>query len=70
MKTAATGGRARQRGAPGVPETSGERVVVAIVTPLESELLEPIRAVAEGVELLYEPDLLPPVRYPGDHHGV
>ena len=53
-----------------MPETSGERVVVAIVTPLESELLEPIRAVAEGIELLYEPDLLPPVRYAGDHHGV
>jgi phosphoglycerate dehydrogenase-like enzyme len=43
---------------------------VAVVTPLEPELLEPIRAVARGIELLYEPDLLPPVRYPGDHHGV
>jgi hypothetical protein len=53
-----------------VPETSGERVVVAIVTPLESELLEPIRAVADGIELRYEPNLLRPVRYPGDHHGV
>lgn len=53
-----------------MPETGGKRVVVAVVTPLEPELLEPIRAVAGGIELLYEPDLLPPVRYPGDHHGV
>jgi hypothetical protein len=52
------------------PETDGERVVVAVVTPLEAELVEPIRAVADGIEVLYEPDLLPPIRYPGDHDGV
>jgi phosphoglycerate dehydrogenase-like enzyme len=45
-------------------------LTVAIATPIEGELLEPIRAVAAGIELLYEPDLLPPVRYPGDHRGV
>lgn len=26
--------------------------------------------VADGVEVLYKPDLLPPIRYPGDHQGV
>ncbi|MGI8844867.1 MAG: D-2-hydroxyacid dehydrogenase [Thermoleophilaceae bacterium] len=45
-------------------------MTVAIVTPIEPELVEPIRAVADGVEVLYEPALLPPVRYPGDHQGV
>jgi len=43
---------------------------VAIVTPIDSELVKPIRAVADNVEVLYEPDLLPAVRYPGDHQGV
>jgi phosphoglycerate dehydrogenase-like enzyme len=52
------------------PEADRARVVVAIVTPLEAKLVEPIRAVADGIAVLYEPDLLPPVRYPGDHHGI
>jgi len=45
-------------------------VTVAIVTPLEPELAEQIRESDDYVEVLYEPDLLPPVRYPGDHRGV
>ncbi|PZR66079.1 MAG: hydroxyacid dehydrogenase [Solirubrobacterales bacterium] len=45
-------------------------LTVAVVTPIDAELVEPIRAVADGVEVLYEPDLLPPIRYPGDHQGV
>jgi phosphoglycerate dehydrogenase-like enzyme len=45
-------------------------LTVAIATPIEEELLKPIRAAADGIEVLYEPDLLPAVRYPGDHRGV
>ncbi len=45
-------------------------VRVAIVVPLESELVEPIRAVDSRVEVVYEPGLLPPTRYPNDHRGV
>ena len=45
-------------------------VEVAIATPIEAELLASIRAVSERVSLLYQPELLPPTRYPGDHRGV
>lgn len=45
-------------------------LTVAIATPIDPELVEPIRAVDDGIEVLYEPDLLPPIRYPGDHQGV
>ncbi len=42
-----------------------------IATPLEAEHVERIRAVAPGrVQVVYEPDLLPPTRYPADHKGV
>jgi len=51
-------------------DSSSRVLTVGIVTPIDPELVEPIRAVAEGVEVLYEPDLLPPVRFPGDHQGV
>ena len=44
---------------------------VFISTPLESELVEKIRAVApNGIQVLYEPDLLPPLRYTADHKGL
>lgn len=42
---------------------------MAIVTPLDKALIEPIRAVSNELDVHYEPDLLPPIRYPGDHHG-
>ena len=45
-------------------------VVVAIAGPLESELVATIRAVDGRVKVLYEPDLLPPVRFVGDHRGL
>ncbi len=51
-------------------QSSSPVLTVAIVTPIDPELVEPIRAVADNVEVLYEPDLLPPARYPGDHQGV
>lgn len=56
---------------PTVSATADHRTItIAIVTPLEPELVEPIRDSGDHVEVLYEPDLLPPVRYPGDHGGV
>jgi phosphoglycerate dehydrogenase-like enzyme len=43
---------------------------VFITSPLEPVHVERIRIVAQGeAEVLYRPDLLPPVRYIADHHG-
>jgi phosphoglycerate dehydrogenase-like enzyme len=42
-----------------------------IASPLEAEHVARIRAsVPESVEIIYEPDLLPPTRYVADHQGV
>lgn len=49
---------------------SGERVVVAVATPFEAELVALIKAVDDRLEVRYQPDLLPPLRFPGDHRGV
>jgi glyoxylate/hydroxypyruvate reductase len=46
-----------------------ERVTVAIATPLEEELVDRIRKVDQRLDVLFEPDLLPPPRYPSDHGG-
>jgi phosphoglycerate dehydrogenase-like enzyme len=44
---------------------------VFITSPLEPEHVERIRAVDPSrLEILYEPDLLPPTRYVGDHVGL
>lgn len=44
---------------------------VMVSTPLEAEHVERIRREApDGVEVHYEPDLLPPTRYVADHDGV
>jgi phosphoglycerate dehydrogenase-like enzyme len=43
---------------------------VLIATPLEPELVDRIARVDPRVEVLFEPELLPPTRYPGDHRGV
>jgi phosphoglycerate dehydrogenase-like enzyme len=40
-----------------------------IATPLERELAERVAAADPRVELLFDPDLLPPARYPADHAG-
>jgi phosphoglycerate dehydrogenase-like enzyme len=45
------------------------RTRVLIASPLEAELAERIRDAEPGAEVVYEPDLLPPARYPGDHRG-
>ncbi len=42
---------------------------ITIATPVEPELVERIRAVDPRNEVLYEPALLPPPRYPSDHRG-
>ncbi len=44
-------------------------ITVAIAVPLEEELVERIRAVDPSVTVLYDPQLLPPERYPADHAG-
>lgn len=50
-------------------EQMTSRTTVAIAVPLEAELVDQIRAVDPSVTVLYEPDLLPPERYPADHAG-
>lgn len=43
---------------------------LVIATPLEAEFVAQIAAAAPGrVEVQYAPDLLPPMRYRGDHRG-
>ena len=40
-----------------------------IASPLEAELVERIRDAEPRAEVVHEPDLLPPARFPGDHRG-
>jgi phosphoglycerate dehydrogenase-like enzyme len=44
-------------------------LTVAIAVPLEAELVDQIRAVDPSVTVRYEPELLPPERFPADHSG-
>jgi phosphoglycerate dehydrogenase-like enzyme len=45
-------------------------VVVVIASPLEAHFVARIAAIEPArVEVIYRPDLLPPVRYQGDHNG-
>lgn len=45
------------------------KTTVAIAVPLEAEHVDRIRAVDPSVTVRYEPDLLPPERFPADHSG-
>jgi phosphoglycerate dehydrogenase-like enzyme len=45
------------------------RTQVLIASPLEAELAARIQAADPRAEVRYEPDLLPPARYPADHRG-
>ena len=46
-------------------------VVIFIASPLPPEFVAEIRAVdPHGVEVIYEPDLYPPIRYIADHTGL
>ncbi len=47
-----------------------QQVPVMIATPLEPELVDRIRSVDDRLVVLHQPDLLPPVRFPGDHRGA
>jgi phosphoglycerate dehydrogenase-like enzyme len=42
---------------------------VLIASPLEAELAARIEAADPRAEVLFEPELLPPARYPADHRG-
>jgi lactate dehydrogenase-like 2-hydroxyacid dehydrogenase len=42
---------------------------VLIASPLEAELAASIQAADPRAEVLFEPELLPPARYPADHRG-
>lgn len=53
-----------------MPGSMTEPVRVTIAGPLEAELVGSIRAVDSRVEVEYDPDLLPPPRFLGDHRGV
>jgi phosphoglycerate dehydrogenase-like enzyme len=44
-------------------------VRVLIASPLEAELAARVQAADPRAEVLFEPDLLPPARYPADHRG-
>ncbi|MGC1183568.1 MAG: D-2-hydroxyacid dehydrogenase [Candidatus Dormiibacterota bacterium] len=44
-------------------------LVVMVSSPLEPELVNLIRATPAVAEVLYDPLLLPPARYPNDHGG-
>lgn len=48
---------------------TSDELTIAIAVPLEAEHVELIRAVDPSVTVLYEPDLLPPERFPADHAG-
>lgn len=43
---------------------------MVIATPLEAEHVERLRQVNPRLDVAYEADLMPPPRYPSDHHGV
>jgi phosphoglycerate dehydrogenase-like enzyme len=46
-----------------------DRLRVAVVAPLSEELCALVERLEPRVEMMCEQDLLPPVRYPADHHG-
>ncbi len=48
-----------------------QQYVIFIATPLEPAHIDRIRAVSpDRVEVIYEPDLHPPLRYTCDHNGI
>ena len=53
------------------PKRSSDPAVIMIASPLEPEHAEAIANVdPERTRVIYRPDLLPPVRYVADHHGI
>ncbi len=47
----------------------GDQLRVAVVTPLSDELCGLVQRLEPRLEIVCEQALLPPVRYPADHHG-
>lgn len=47
----------------------GTDTTVLVATPLERELVALIETHVSGIQVLYDPSLLPPPRYPSDHAG-
>jgi phosphoglycerate dehydrogenase-like enzyme len=47
-----------------------ESVNLLIATYLEPEYVERLRAVSPRLNVIYEPDLIPTSRYPGDHYNT
>jgi phosphoglycerate dehydrogenase-like enzyme len=47
----------------------GGQLRVAVVTPVSEELCALVERLQPRVEIVCEQELLPPVRYPADHHG-
>ncbi len=45
-------------------------VPVVIATPVEADLVERLRTVDERLDVQFEPQLLPPPRFPSDHRGA
>lgn len=45
-------------------------VAVAIATPIEPDLVGLIREIGDRIAVIYQPELLPPTRYAGDHRGI
>jgi glyoxylate/hydroxypyruvate reductase len=43
---------------------------VLVASPLEPELVDQVRSSVDGVEVLFEPELLPVPRYPCEHGGT
>jgi phosphoglycerate dehydrogenase-like enzyme len=47
----------------------GDQLRVAVVTPLDDELCSLVQQWEPRLEMVCDQSLLPPVRYPADHHG-
>lgn len=56
--------------APHLGPLTTRRVVVVIATPLEAGLVALIEDVDDRLDVRYQPDLLPPPRFPCDHRGA
>lgn len=71
MTTTGAGGRGAPLPQPvGTNEQpTGRQVVVVIASPLDAELVARVAEIDARLNVRYEPDLLPPVRYPCDHRG-
>lgn len=70
MATTGAGLTAAGQPAQGEGPLATRRVVVVIATPLEAGLVALIADVDDRLDVRYQPDLLPPPRFPCDHRGI